>query len=268
MACLLVFLTFALKYAYDMLHVVRYEVIHEEGGKLDRFETVLNAHCFSEEDEKRILQTIQYDIDEIDEAISDLRVLGKYDAETLYNLRLGLTPEYIREGINPCEILCGLCAWEFWLIVDLNAIGLRSLSVAILVLSSLLAMLVVYGWSSLEFHAIVPNERFMFAITSSMWLGIMFAIISNSKFFFNRFAVENHRMFMSTLPLLLAMICVLFLVNGFFYCGLLATCKRFIRGPSFHDHALVKEQHRAKYDDVPDEVSDEEELLDEDTGYC
>lgn len=248
-ACWMVFISFAVMYTYDMMVTMRAEIVHREGGKLDRFETVRNAECFSKDDEVVINREIEDWIEDIDEAIRDVRVIGKYDEEVLYNLRMGMPPEVVRQGVNPFHILCGTCAWAFWLMTDLYAHGWGRVSLAGVVVFSIAGLLVVYGPRTYTFRGIAANDKFIFALTSFMWFGIFFCWISNTHEFFRRIPVKQKQMFLQTLPLLLVMMSQCIIVNALYYFGVLAWYKRLCYGPTVHDHHTVKTSyHRQGFD--------------------
>jgi hypothetical protein len=98
-ACCIFFISYSLMYVYNLLVFSMCQIIHDEGGKLNHFETVADAHCFSEADKRMILADIGNDIADIDEAIGDLRTIGKYDDEVVFNLRRGMYQSTIRNGI-------------------------------------------------------------------------------------------------------------------------------------------------------------------------
>lgn len=269
-ACWMVFISFAIMYTYDMVVTMRAEIVHREGGKLDRFETVTNAECFSKDDEVIINREIEDWIEDIDEAIQDVRVIGKYDEEVVYNLRRGMPPEIVRQGVNPFHIVCGTCAWAFWLMTDLYAHGWGWVSLAGVAVFSIAGSLVVYGPKTYTFGGIASNEKFIFALTSFMWFGIFFCLISNTHEFFRRIPVKQKQMFLQTLPLLLVMMSQCVILNALYYFGVLAWYKRLWYGPTVHDHHTVKTSyHRQGFDELSEQTSDYDELFvqSESSGY-
>jgi hypothetical protein len=156
----------------------------------------------------------------IDKAIRELCVIGRYDHAVQRNLQWGIPPVVIRNGVNPFRLVCGTCAWTFWVMTDLSARGYNISAFMVAVLCSTLLLLFVYGPNTMkEGGWPTPNGYYLFASSNYMYCGLAFALISNHPLFFNDLSVSELTMSIHTVPLMLTLIVVMLLVNVFVYSG-------------------------------------------------
>jgi hypothetical protein len=224
--CFLLICAFVLMYVYDLVLAMARVTVAREANHLKRFETVRKAKCTSQSDEDKIKKAIKGSEKDIDDAIRVIRSAGKYDRTVQFNHNLGLHIALIRDGINPCRIIVGCCAWEFWAISDLAGRKFTILAHALPIISSIVLLAFVYVKKTWTYRIPTADERFIFAVDSFMWAGLIFAAVSNHPLFFNDFSAKNLDMTESTFWLGVVTLISLILANGYFYSGTHAKARK------------------------------------------
>mmetsp|Transcript_87063 Transcript_87063/g.244170 ORF Transcript_87063/g.244170 Transcript_87063/m.244170 type:complete len:601 (-) Transcript_87063:53-1855(-) len=207
-SCLLLAFCVIMSYYFTILSALIRAVLDKEAHELD-FETVREAECTQEKDRRRIMAAIEDDVEDIDNAIKELRRLGKYNASIRQMLECGLSHNRLREGIRPMQVIAAVCSWEFWWITDLDGRGFMFRAIALFVCSCVIALIIAYK----------VGDRAIFAIESAMWFGVAFALASNHRTFFTRAAVVQMNMTGATLWLQLSLLILNIAVDVFFYSG-------------------------------------------------
>jgi len=203
---------------HDIVTLKIREVIDQEAGLL-QFKTVRVAQCSVAEDRERIFKAICEDMDgsseddninQIDNTITMLRSVGRYNRGVHINLLLGMSRSRARDAFHPFRIACGVCTFEFWWITDLRANGYDVTSFVMPIAS----LCILLGGS----YAI--GDVALFAVGIFFWSGIWFLITSNLPYFFTEQAVGSRQMSASTCWLQIVFLTLLVLGNAWHYSGI------------------------------------------------
>jgi len=201
--------TFVLYYLRKIGDVFSSAAIAREGFELD-FRTVADATCTDAHDEERIRREISGKEAEIDRAINTLRVVGRYDRTVQANIDSGVPATRMREGIDPFQVVCACCAWQYWWTCDLRAHELAVVSVETSAITWLLALSFVY----------LIGEHAIFAVDTVLWGGLLFVLgsvvhirVSGTE------AMEVGGMTSATLHYQIACLSAVLLANALHYRG-------------------------------------------------
>jgi len=202
-------IAFVAQFINSVFRTLIKSVIDEEAHKLE-FESVEKAESSQELDKINIMKEIRDDVDSINFAIKELKVIGWFDRTARINVDLGCSLERVRDGIRPFRFLSGLIAWEFWWISDLAGRGFIACAILLILASGSMSMYFLYYR---------VGDISIFFVQSFMWYGMIFVVLSNSHRYFTEDAVEKLNMRWSTAVLQLVLFIFMFFTNIWHYCG-------------------------------------------------
>merc|ERR1712032_256600 len=206
--CACVIVSCTLVYLSKLFEILKRDVLRTAEQNLD-FTTVREAERTNPDDEQRIRQAIAGDEDAIDEAITMLQTVGRYDIDVKANLDNGLSYEHARDGIVPSKVMTACCCFAFWWVTDLMGRGY------IITACILQAGVCALGLAVAYF----VGERCVFAMIAAMWTGIFFVVASNHYWFFKEEVVTSLSMSTASAPLLLIFLLVNLICDLAFYKG-------------------------------------------------
>jgi len=248
-SCVMVVVAILLVYTYDLiLDLITHEV-RKEAGRLE-FDTVDEADASVESDRAKLQAAVAEDREDVEHAIKVLKAVGRYDESVQFNLDRALSVMDIRHGINPFKILLGVFTWEFWWMTELARFQHRIYATIVPGVTCLILLAIVYGPKTMKHGSPTANDRYCFAVSSFMWSGVLFSIISNQHYFFNDAAVKEASMTRGTLWLQGVMWLLLMLQNAYFYLG----CQKRLETMS---QALVRPDEDSSDDGESDEEHSE-----------
>mmetsp|Transcript_44978 Transcript_44978/g.79734 ORF Transcript_44978/g.79734 Transcript_44978/m.79734 type:complete len:664 (-) Transcript_44978:209-2200(-) len=209
-ACVPLILSFVASSIWQICSALNQDVVNLEGAAL-QFQSVTNAVCSAEADDKRIRKAISGKEAQIDTAIKTLKRIGRYDKNVKGLLESGLRPDFVRDGFDPFQLIFIVYSWEYWLVTDLSY-NLHHYYGQFIPMGSCFVMLIIGYFVGLQF---------VFAIEVAQWFGLFYVVSSLLVLLLiGHEEPENKYLSLQTLPELIFWFTMMSIVLVYHYSGM------------------------------------------------